>query len=44
MQTFEEIRLPAGRTGTKESDMTLPKLNDGLYSFACLVSEWRRAQ
>ena len=43
-QTFADIRLPAGRTVTKVSDMALPKLNDGLYSFAYLVSEGRKAQ
>ena len=43
-QTFEDIRLPAGRTTTKVSDMALPKLNDGLYSFAYLVSEVRKEQ
>ena len=43
-QTFADIYLPAGRTVTKISDMTLPKLNDGLYSFVYLVSEGRKEQ
>lgn len=38
-QTFEKINLPAGRTVTKVSDLSLPTLKDGLYSFAYLVYE-----